>query len=209
MPNPWETIPLSDYENHMKLSSVMQLQTLNEMMKTQLSSYSVSDVTILGIAGGNGLEHIRGARYRNVYAVDINPSYLQEVTRRYPALKGILQCLCIDLSKEADKLPESEYVIANLLVEYIGYECFKQVIRCMKPKYVSCIIQINMEDTWVSDSPYLHVFDELEQVHHQMEENALEEAMKEVGYCKIKTSEHLLPNGKKLVQLDFAKQNET
>ncbi len=31
MKNPWEEIPLSDYENHMKLDSVMQLQAMNEI----------------------------------------------------------------------------------------------------------------------------------------------------------------------------------
>ena len=30
MYNPWEEIPLNDYENHMKLNSVMQLQAMNE-----------------------------------------------------------------------------------------------------------------------------------------------------------------------------------
>ena len=33
MKNPWEEISLSDYENNMKLGSVMQLQAMNEMMK--------------------------------------------------------------------------------------------------------------------------------------------------------------------------------
>ena len=50
-------------------------------------------------------------------------------------------------------------VIANLLIEYIGYDCFQKAIVQTSPKYVSCIIQINMEDSWVSDSPYLHAFD--------------------------------------------------
>lgn len=90
MKNPWEEIPLADYENHMKLDSVRQLQALNEMMKGQFDIYPVSSVMILGIAGGNGLE----------------------------------------------------------------------------------------------------------QVHHQMEEPALEQAMGEIGYCQIKTSECMLPNGK-------------
>ena len=36
MKNPWEEIPLADYENHMKLDSVMQLQAMNEMMKELL-----------------------------------------------------------------------------------------------------------------------------------------------------------------------------
>lgn len=94
-------------------------------------------------------------------------------------------------------------VIANLLIEYIGYECFQKAIQQVNPKIVSCIIQINLEEGWVSDSPYLHVFDGLEQVHHQMEEEALKQAMIDIGYHAMKTLEHFLPNGKKLVQIDF------
>lgn len=205
MSNPWEEIPLDDYENHMKLDSVMQLQAMNEMMKGQFAAYPVSSVMILGVAGGNGLCHIQKEKFKRVYGVDINSSYLQEVMRRYPDLEGLLECLCINLIEETDKLPEADMVIANLLVEYIGYECFQKAIRKVAPKLVSCIIQINIEDNWVSDSPYLHVFDGLEQVHHQMEEQALERAMSEIGYHAIKTLEHLLPNGKKLVQMDFEK----
>ena len=59
MKNPWEEIPLTDYKNHMKLDSVMQLQAMNEMMKGQLDAYPVPAVMIFGIAGGNGLAHIR------------------------------------------------------------------------------------------------------------------------------------------------------
>lgn len=55
MKNPWEEISLADYESHMKLYSVMQLQAMNEMMKRQLDTYSISSVMILGIAGGNGI----------------------------------------------------------------------------------------------------------------------------------------------------------
>lgn len=203
MKNPWEEISLTDYENHMKLDSVMQLQAMNEMMKGQFDAYSITNVMILGIAGGNGLEHISKDKFKKVYGVDINSSYLEEVIRRYQNLNGILECLCIDLINEADKLPKSDMVIANLLIEYIGYECFKYVVKHVNPKYISCIIQINVEDNWVSNSPYLHVFDGLEQVHHQMEEQALEKAMLKINYHPIKTLEHMLPNGKKLVQIDF------
>lgn len=203
MKNPWEEIPLTDYENHMKLDSVMQLQAMNEMMKGQFDAYPISSVMILGIAGGNGLEHIQKDKFEKVYGVDINSSYLNEVARRYSDLEGILECICINLIDESDKLPKADMVIANLLIEYIGYECFQKAIQHVNPKYVSCIIQINLEDNWVSDSPYLHVFDGLEQVHHQMEEQALEKAMLEIDYHAIKTLEHMLPNGKKLVQIDF------
>lgn len=58
MSNPWEEIKLDDYENHMSMDGVFQLQAMNEMMKEQFSAYSVQSVMILGIAGGNGLEYI-------------------------------------------------------------------------------------------------------------------------------------------------------
>lgn len=203
MKNPWEDISLADYENHMKLDSVMQLQAMNQMMKGQFDTYPISSLMILGIAGGNGLEHIQKEKFGKVYGVDVNSSYLKEVIHRYSDLEGVLECLCINLINETDKLPKADMVIANLLIEYIGYDCFQKTIRHVDPKYVSCIIQINIEGTWVSDSPYLHVFDRLEQVHHQMEEQELEKAMLEINYHAIKTLEHMLPNGKKLVQIDF------
>lgn len=205
MKNPWEEISLADYENHMKLDSVMQLQAMNEMMKGQFDAYSVSSIMIFGIAGGNGLEHIQKDRFEKIYGIDINSSYLQEVVQRYPDLNGRLECLCVNLLDEIDQLPKADMVIANLLIEYIGYECFQKAVRQVDPTYVSCIIQINTEEKWVSDSPYLHVFDGLERIHHQMEEQALKKAMLEIDYPKTKTLEHMLPNGKKLVQIDFEK----
>ncbi len=205
MKNPWEAISLSDYENHMSLDSVMQLQALNELMKGQLEDYPAPRVMILGVAGGNGLEHIRKKRFEKVYGVDINASYLEAAASRYPELAGVLECLQADLTEESCRLPEAELVIADLLVEYIGYESFQRVVRRVKPRYVSCVIQINTEDGWVSDSPYLHAFDALERVHRQMEERALEGAMGEIGCRTVKRLERKLPNGKKLVRLDFAR----
>lgn len=203
MNNPWKDILLDDYEKHMKLDSIRQLQAMNEMMKTQFKDYHANCVMILGIAGGNGLEHIQKNKFEKIYGVDINASYLQEVKNRYTNLNKRLECLCIDLAKEYEQLPTADLVIANLLIEYIGYECFQKVIQQVKPKYISCIIQINVEENWVSDSPYLHVFDRLDEVHHQMEEQLLEEKMNEIDYRKIKTYEYPLPNGKKLVQMDY------
>lgn len=181
----------------------MQLQAMNEMMKDQFEAYPISSIMILGIAGGNGLEHIPENKFEKIYGVDVNLAYLKEVIRRYPNLDGILECLGINLMDETDRLPKADMVIANLLIEYIGYECFQNTIRHINPKYVSCIIQIDVENNWVSDSPYLHIFDKLEQVHHQIKKDTLEKAMLEIDYHTIGILEHMLPNGKKLVQIDF------
>jgi len=203
MDNPWKSIKLSDYENHMSLDTVKQLQVLNSMMKEQLSIYPVNNVMILGIAGGNGLEHIDTEKYSIVYGIDVNYEYLQEVQKRYKKLNGILKCLCLDLITETVELPASDLIIANLLIEYIGYECFQKAVRQVNPEYVSCGIQINIDDEFVSDSPYLRSFKGLNSVHHQMKTDELIKKMYDINYKCISSVEHLLPNGKKLVQIDF------
>lgn len=203
MKNPWEEIGLSDYENHMRLDSVMQLQAMNSMMKRQLIQYPVQTAMILGVAGGNGLEYIDPQKFQKVYGVDINPTYLQTCAARYPELEGILECVCADLTTSDIALPHADLVIANLLVEYIGYPCFQRAVTRIRPAYVSCIIQINVDDSFVSDSPYLHVFDDLARIHHQMRADELTAAMDAIGYRLIAETDHPLPNGKKLVQLDF------
>lgn len=202
--NPWQKINLSDYENHMSLESVYQLQVLNQMMQAQFTDYDIETIMILGVAGGNGLEHIDKNKIKKVYGVDVNPDFLAECERRYHELQGVLETICADLSDANLKFPHSELLVANLLVEYIGYECFQKVVKLVGPSYVSCIIQINTGESFVSDSPYLHAFDCLEQVHHQMAENELIDCMSKINYRMIHTQEQLLPNGKKFIRLDFA-----
>lgn len=202
--NPWEKISLSDYENHMSLDSVKQLQTMNEMMRKQLAAYPITTAMVFGIAGGNGLEHVYQGKYKKIYGIDISEAYLAVARERYSMLGDILECLRIDIIGESDRLPEAEMVIANLLIEYVGYEAFKRGVINSRAKYVSCVIQINTdEEIWVSDSPYLHVFDGLDEIHHQIEEKTLTIAMNEIGYRKVKKEEYQLPDGKSLIMLDF------
>lgn len=205
MKNPWESISLDDYENHMKLDSVMQLQAMNRMMKGQFYKNPFKTVMIFGIAGGNGLEHVDTDKIDTVYGIDINQDYLNECRKRYPELEGHLKCICADLTEDNTYLPEAELVVANLLIEYIGYECFLNAVKKVRPDYVSCIIQINTDDSFVSDSPYLHAFDDLDRVHHQMDEETLEDKMKSINYILTGKTSQELPNGKKLVQMDFRK----
>lgn len=201
--NAWEKIELEQYEKHMSLDSVYQLQTMNQIMKQQFNAYNVKSIMILGIAGGNGLEHIDASKIQKVYGVDINKSYLAECAKRFSSLTAILETICVDLMSADLKLPYADLVVANLLIEYIGYAHFQRVICSIKPKVVSCAIQVNTDDSFVSDSPYLHAFDELETVHHQIDKEELTKTMKDINYHEVLCREYLLPNGKKLVQTDF------
>lgn len=136
--------------------------------------------------------------------MDINPDYLAVCQKRYPDLGDCFKPICADLSDDALQLPHADLLVANLLIEYIGYACFQTVVTKVKPQYLSCIIQVNPETSFVSESPYLHAFDRLDEVHHLIEEQELVSQMQKIGYTKRLAAAKDLPNGKKFVRLDFA-----
>lgn len=151
MSNPWEKVSLEDYEGHMKSSTVHQIQELNEIMKSQMYKYKVKTIAILGVAGGNGLEHIDSSRIKNAYGIDI---FIKQLSKN-------------------------------------------------SPRYVSCVIQKNPDTTFVSDSPYVGAFDKVSELHRDIEKKSLVEAMDTIEYNLIFSEEHLLPNMKKFIRMDF------
>ena len=205
MDNPWKQIDLDDYENHMRLDSVMQLQAMNELMRDQFSRYEVRSAMVLGVAGGNGLNHIDPEKIHRVYGVDINAAYLAQCVERYPSLIKVFQPIEADLMNQDADLPHVDLILANLLIEYIGYEAFQGILKKCEPDYSSCVIQIDSDTSFVSDSPYLHAFDCLEGIHQQLNEEALTQSMRGSGYQLIWKEEKPLPNGKRLVRLDYKK----
>ena len=204
MGNPWKDVSLSDYENHMSLEGIGQLQELSLIMKGQFNDFAASSAMVLGIAGGNGLEHVDVKKYQRIYGIDVNANYLEKAKERHRDLDNVLELQCLDVITDANQLPQAELLIADLFVEYVGYEAFQNAIKRVQPTYVSCVIQINEADGFVSDSPYLHAFDRLQEVHHQMEREKLTRSLKAIGYGFISVKEHPLPNGKKLVRLDYS-----
>ena len=90
-------------------------------------------------------------------------------------------------------------------MEYVGCECFRQAVGQTEPEIVSCAVQLNLPGRRVSGSPYLHVSDGLDAIHCQMEKGALAESLACLGYRPILRREWPLPNGKKLLRLDFGR----
>lgn len=207
MKNPWEDIKLDDYENHMNLDSVSQLPVLNTIINSQLNDYDTNSVCIFWIAGGNWLEHIDTNKYQKVYAIDINNKFLETAQKRFGNLIWwILECKKIDLTKDSDKLQNAELVIANLLIEYIGYHSFQKAIKVVNPKFVSCVIQVDTnEKSWLSYSPYVKTFEKLDEVHHKIDKENLINKMKDIDYDFLKNEWFDLPNGKRFIRLDFEK----
>ncbi len=201
--NPWEDLLLEDYENHMRLDNIRQLQALNNIIKEQLYRYDARTVIILGIAGGNGLEHVDPSRLETVYGIDINQDYLDTCRIRFSGLGDTLILKKLDLIDEGVVLPEADLLIADLIIEYIGVDSFVGGIRKARPAFVSCVIQKNYDAAFVSDSPYTQAFSAISEMHRDVDEEKLINTMKSSSYELIYNDEVFLPNSKSLVCLDF------
>ena len=119
MSNAWLDIPLGDYEGHMGSASVQQLAVLSELFRYALESFRPHSVAILGVAGGNGLEHVHSSVTKRVVAIDINQHYLDQVQKRFHALEG-LELHCVNLSEQELHLPYVDLVHAALIFEHAG-----------------------------------------------------------------------------------------
>jgi Zn-dependent alcohol dehydrogenase len=119
MSNPWLSIPLSDYEGHM--DAAQQLRALSGLFARALEICQPDTVAVLGIAGGNGLEHVRPAAITRVVGIDINAEYLAETRQRFgPHLPLALELHHLDLSEAPAPASPVAMVHAGLFFEHAG-----------------------------------------------------------------------------------------
>jgi trans-aconitate methyltransferase len=144
MMNPWLALPLEDYEGHMGSAAVNQLVPLADLFGEALARLRPRSVAVLGVAGGNGLEHVDGSFTTRVVAVDVNQAYLDATRARYPELRG-LELHCADLAGDQplDVDPVS-LVHAALLFEHAGIErCLEHAVALVAPGgHLSVVLQL-------------------------------------------------------------------
>lgn len=201
--NPWENVSLSDYEEHMKSPEVSQLQTLNAIMKEQFCSFDACSIAVLGVAGGNGLEH--ADKKADVIGLDINQQYLDVCTERFSGMEH-LKLIKADIADTEVSLPQAEFVIADLIIEYTGVDVFIKQLKKIDPKRVSCVIQKNGEASFVSKSGYEDKLTGVCELHSDIDKAALTEAAQKAGFKLCLEKAYDLPGGKQFMRLDFEKK---
>jgi hypothetical protein len=203
--HPWRGIDLDVYERHMGDAQVGQLQRLREITREQLAAYPARSVGVLGIAGGNGLDLIDPLTVDAVYGYDINPDYLHACDGRYRGVFGDRLHLVEATIDRALRIERVDLLIANLIVEYVGGEEFAAFTAANAPRIgvVSCVIQRNDSQGFVSSTPDASAFDGLATVASDIQAEALTALMSAAGFETLDTVEYSLPNGKTLVRQDF------
>jgi len=184
---------------------VGQLQRLHEITAEQLAAYPSHAVGVLGIAGGNGLDLIDRETTDAVYGYDINPDYLAACEARYRDDFGdTLQLIEMRIDRSVT-IGRVDLLIANLVIEYVGIDEFVAfaVANAGSIGVLSCVVQRNSAEGFVSSTDYASSFDALASVSSDIDPETLTSAMSAGGFVVLGRCEYLLPNEKTLIRQDF------
>jgi 16S rRNA A1518/A1519 N6-dimethyltransferase RsmA/KsgA/DIM1 with predicted DNA glycosylase/AP lyase activity len=208
MVNVWNSIPLEDYELHMRHESVGQLHLLNNLTKKYFEKLSPEIVMFLGIAGGNGLEQIDNTVTRQVFGIDINQNYLDITKKRFKNQIPNLNLINIDISsRNTEKLAKANLIWAALIFEYVEADiCFEFINNNIQENgYLVVTIQENNGVSSVSQSG-IETIKSVGEIFKLITESNLVSMADKFSFNKIDFEENILPNRKSLKTYTFIKK---
>jgi ribosomal protein S18 acetylase RimI-like enzyme/SAM-dependent methyltransferase len=195
--SPWDRIPLSDYERHMSHEQVGQLKMLSKLTQTYLDELKPEKALFVGIAGGNGLEHIDPQVTKSVIGVDISQQYLSEGYRRFGERIQGLRLLKLDITQRRPTLIRGDMVWAALVMEFTGIDnALEFALNNLRPGgSLVATIQCNNGIAAVSPTGVTSIQNASE-IFRTVEEEDLIRAAKGRGFVVTRRQENFLPNGK-------------
>jgi hypothetical protein len=140
----------------MASAAVDQLTPLADLFGEALARLRPRSLAVLGVAGGNGLEHVDGSLTTRVVGIDVNPQYLTATKARFPGLRG-LELLCADLQHDTVRAEPVALVHAGLFFEHAGIgRALDNAIALVAPEgHLSVVLQMPSEGRdAVTPSPY-------------------------------------------------------
>jgi hypothetical protein len=197
--NPWQEIPLADYEAHMQSDVVGQAAALSELFAEALELRAPASVAVLGVAGGNGLERIDQKQTKRVVGVDLNPQYIAAVRERFAQMTG-LELYASDLAVETLALAPVELVHAALVFEHAGVGmCLENALALMTPQGVlSVVVQLPSTQSQVVGSSGVASVAKLSSHFKLVDPAALTRTLAERGLQPIHENTLSVPGGKRL-----------
>jgi hypothetical protein len=195
--NPWLALPLGDYEGHMRSPDVDQLVPLSDLFSKVLRRHRPASVAILGVAGGNGLEHVDPSVTGRVVGLDLNPHYLDVTRRRFPDLHG-LELHCADLSEATLSVPPVALVHAAMVFEHAGTGlCLDNALTLVEPGGVlSTVLQLPSETAGAVGTTAFPSMETLADHFAFVDPLRLRQTLAERGWTLVHQSRLALPSGK-------------
>ena len=197
MPNSWLAVPLPEYEQHMSSMEVQQLGALSDLFAEAIRYCRPYSIAVLGIAGGNGLDHVDSSITARVVGLDVNPLYLEAVRQRYSHLPG-LELYFVDLSEQHVDLEPVQLVHAALIFEHAGVDCcLENAISMIVPGgLLSIVLQLPTESGQTVGTSQFSSIQNLKSHFSLISPSWLRESLAGRGFQLIHQTTRALPAGK-------------
>lgn len=199
MPNPWLAVPLEEYEGHMNSTGVEQLTALAELFKYALDRGTPKSVAVLGVAGGNGLEHVDRTVTKRIVGVDFNQRYLDAVQQRFGTFPGI-ELHCCDLAQEDLTAAPVELVHAALIFEHAGLgRALENALSLVAPGgRFSVVLQLPSESEQVVACTSYASMQTLKEGFRLIGVNEFQHLLSQRGFQPLAQTRRPVPGGKAL-----------
>lgn len=208
MDQPWLRVTLQDYEGHMGAAGVNQLAPLADVFAEALAFCRPRSVAIVGIAGGNGLQHIDPRTTDRVVGIDINTEYLAAVKSRYPALQQ-LELHQSDVAKELPTIEPVEMAYAALLFEHTGLSpCLANCLSLTAPGgHFTCVLQLPSAAEAAVANTGIPSIQQLKEHFALIDPGAFSAAVEQKGFSLALQKQLPLPAGKAFWMGIFQRKN--
>ena len=166
----------------MSSPSVAQLRVLADLFEEALRYCCPESVAVLGIAGGNGLDRIDLRVTKRIVGIDIHPTYLEMIRRRYPQLPLTLHC--IDLERRTIDEEAVGLVHAALIFEHAGTgQCLRSAASLVAPGgHLAIVLQLpSPTQTDVSPTQF-QTMQSLAGNFHLVDQAKLQETLESIGF---------------------------
>ena len=202
MKNPWLFISYTDYEGHMNDPEVDQFKVINKLTKKHLDLYKPKKFALAGCCTGNGLEHVNNSFTKEVFAIDINSSYLNTLKERYEnTIKG-LKTIHADVENNKLNLSNINLVFIALLLEYTKVEkTLKNIIDILATGGILVIvIQKNNNQESVTNTSYSSL-KILSSISHEVDLEELKNILLSLNMDIVNIEEIKLINHKSFISI--------
>jgi len=161
----------------------------------------------MGIAGGNGLEHIDKNITKNVIGIDINREYLDVCFERYNNRIDSLQLLKLDITKDTKPICCADFIWAALVLEYAGIDKCLEFSNNNIARGGHFIVTIQSNNNLQSVSPTgVESVKKAGIIFRAVDPKVMLVKAKELGYTLVDEEVNQLPNGKTFLTFDLMYQ---
>ncbi len=188
---------------------VGQLPVLAELFQSVLDRWFPESVAVLGVAGGNGLEHIDRTHTKRIVGVDSNQRYLDEVRRRFGMLEELELHYC-DLANQKCNVVPVALVHAALIFEHAGLGLALENACSLVADggRLSVVLQLpSVEEQDVASTDYTSM-QRLKEGFVLIEVPEFQRLLRQKGFQLLGQESRTLPAGKALWLGVFAKDSD-